>query len=82
MTDWELPADLQRLQTELSSLPQPSAPSGLQATVFRNVRTELRGRERQRTQFALKPLQLVGQFPVVHELLPSMYLRSFSRARR
>ena len=49
MNDRELPDELKRLESELSSLPQPSAPSGLQATVFRDVRTELRGRRRRRT---------------------------------
>ena len=42
MNDRELPDELKRLQSELSSLPQPNAPSGLQVTVFRSVRTELR----------------------------------------
>ncbi len=49
MNDLELPDDLKRLESELSSLPQPNASSGLQVTVFRSVRTELRGRRWRRT---------------------------------
>lgn len=48
MNDWDLPDDLTRLESELISLPQPSAPSRLQATVFRNIRSHLRGRRRRR----------------------------------
>ena len=44
MNEWDLPDDLKRLENQLSSLPQPSTPSRLQATVFRNIRSHLRGR--------------------------------------
>jgi hypothetical protein len=49
MNDWELPDELERLEGELCSLPQPDAPRGLQAAVLRNVRVQLRRRRRRRT---------------------------------
>ena len=48
MNDWELPAELQRLEDELLALPRPILPASLRAGMDRDMRECLRGERRRR----------------------------------